>query len=85
MIYRPSLHQMGVKMDMLIKAGALLSLAGVALLVWCIIQAVGVRRRSAADEAAMRTGLQRLVAVNFAALGLSAIGLMLVVVGILLG
>ena len=72
-------------MDMLVTAGALLSLAGVALLVWCIVQAVGMRRRSGGDEAATRTRLQRLVAVNFAALGLSAIGLMLVVVGIVLG
>ena len=71
-------------MDVLIKFGAFLSLAGVALLVWCIVQALAVRRRTGGDEAAQRAGLQRLVAVNFAALGLSAIGLMLVVVGILL-
>jgi hypothetical protein len=71
-------------MDILIKAGAFLSLAGVALLVWCILQAFAVRRRAAGDQTAMRAGLQRLVAVNFAALGLSAIGLMLVVVGIVL-
>ena len=72
-------------MEMLIWVGAALSLAGVALLLWCVVQALAVRRHAGSDEAAVRNGLQRLVAVNFAALGLSAFGLMLVVVGILLG
>jgi len=72
-------------MDWLIWIGAALSLAGVALLLWCIVRALGVRKRAAGDEAAQRSRLQRLVALNFAALGLSAFGLMLVVMGIVLG
>ena len=72
-------------MGALIWIGAILSLTGVGLLVWCIAQALVVRKRTAGDEALIRAGLQRLVALNFAALGLSALGLMLVVVGILLG
>lgn len=71
-------------MGALIWIGAILSLTGVGLLVWCITQALAVRKRPGADENATRIRLQRLVVVNFAALGLSAIGLMLVVVGILL-
>ena len=72
-------------MGALIWIGAILRLVGVGLLVWCIAQALAIRKRAAGDETATRAGLQRLVLVNFAALGLSAIGLMLVVVGILLG
>ena len=72
-------------MGALIWIGAILSLTGVGLLVWCIARALAIRKRAVEDETATRTGLQRLVLVNFAALGLSAIGLMLVVVGILLG
>ena len=72
-------------MGALIWIGAILSLTGVGLLVWCIARALAIRKGAAGDETATRAGLQRLVVVNFAALGLSAIGLMLVVVGILLG
>ena len=72
-------------MGWVIGSGAALSLAGVALLMWCILRALAVRKRCSGDPVAMRAGLQPLVVVNFAALGLSAFGLMLVVVGILLG
>ena len=72
-------------MGALIWIGAILSLTGVGLLVWCIARALAIRTRAVEDETATRTGLQRLVVVNFAALGLSAIGLMLVVIGVLMG
>ena len=71
-------------MEWLIWAGAALSLAGIAGLIWCIIAALAARR-AGLDEAAMRLRLQRIVVMNMAALGVSALGLMLVVVGIVLG
>ncbi len=71
-------------MDNLVWTGALVTLAGVAGLVWCII-AVHRARREALDESAMKAKLQKAVAMNTGALALSAIGLMMVVVGMLLG
>jgi len=71
-------------MQALIPIGATLSLAGVAGLIWCIVLALRARR-AGLDDAALRARLQHLVALNLAALGVSALGLMLVVIGILLG
>ncbi len=71
-------------MQALIWIGAGLTLAGVALLFWCIFQ-VAKARRTARDDAEMQARMQRAVAVNMAALGLSGIGLMSVVTGIILG
>lgn len=71
-------------MQALIWTGAALSLAGVAGLGYCILRATRARR-AGLDDAAMRAELQRVVAINMAALGVSALGLMLVVAGILLG
>lgn len=71
-------------MENLVWIGALVTLAGVAGLVWCIV-AVQRARREGLDETAMKTRLQKAVAVNTGALMLSAVGLMMVVVGMLLG
>jgi hypothetical protein len=71
-------------MEGLIWAGAAVSLAGVGGLVWCILLALRARRAGLPD-AELRVRLQRVVALNLGALFLSAIGLMMVVVGILLG
>ncbi len=71
-------------MDNLVWMGALVTLAGVAVLAWCIV-AVQRARRQALDEAALKARLQKAVAMNTGALALSAVGLMIVVVGILLG
>ncbi|VDC31993.1 hypothetical protein [Pseudogemmobacter humi] len=71
-------------MEILIWTGALISLLGLGGLVWCVLRGLKIRR-SGADEARMRSELQRLFAVNFAALGVSALGLALVVAGIALG
>jgi hypothetical protein len=70
-------------MTALIWAGAVLSLAGVGGLLWCIILALKARRAGLTDDA-MRARLQHIVTLNMAALGISALGLMLVVAGILL-
>ena len=71
-------------MEILVWTGALVTLAGVAVLVWCIV-AVQRARRQALDEAALKARLQKAVAMNTGALALSAVGLMIVIVGILLG
>jgi len=71
-------------MEMLIWIGAAISLVGVAGLIWCVMAAARARRENL-DETAMQKRLQILVAWNMAALAVSAIGLMMVVIGILLG
>ena len=68
-------------MQALIWIGAALTLAGVAGLVWCILLALRARRSGTEDEA-MRAALQRVVVLNLAALGVSA--LICVVAGIIL-
>lgn len=70
-------------MDMLIWIGAAVTLAGVALLLWCIL-AIARARKAGVPDAALRTKLQRVLVLNFGALLLSAIGLMMVVLGIVL-
>jgi hypothetical protein len=71
-------------MDTLVWIGALVSLAGVGGLVWCALLVMRARRAGLPD-AELRARLERLVALNLGALLVSAVGLMLVVVGILLG
>lgn len=70
-------------MDWLIAAGAVISLIGVAGLIWCIVLAMRARRQGLDDDA-LRARLQQVVVLNMAALGVSAIGLMTVVLGIVL-
>jgi hypothetical protein len=70
-------------MQAMIWAGALVSLVGVAGLVYCVLRALRARRAGLQDEA-MRAELQRVVVINMGALAVSALGLMLVVLGIIL-
>jgi hypothetical protein len=70
--------------EIMIWAGAAVTLAGLAMLVWCIVRVARVRRKTT-DEERLRDALQRVVPLNLAALFLSVAGLMLVVVGIILG
>lgn len=70
--------------DILIWAGAAISLVGLAGLIWCIVRVLRAKRADL-DEAAMRAVLQRVLPMNLGALFLSVIGLMMVVVGIFLG
>ncbi|ETA53838.1 hypothetical protein [Ponticoccus alexandrii] len=71
-------------MDWLVWVGAALSLAGLLGLIWCIVT-VWKARRSAADDEALRAIVRRVVPLNMAALGLSVLGLMMVILGIFLG
>jgi hypothetical protein len=61
-----------------------MTLVGVAGLVYCMLSTLRARRANL-EEAAMRAELQRLITINMAALGFSALGLAAVVAGILLG
>lgn len=69
--------------ELLIWGGALLSLLGVAALVWCIVLAVRARKSGLPDDQ-IRQRLQKVVAINLAALAVSFFGLMLVIVGVIL-
>lgn len=71
-------------MGALIWIGAAVSLAGLAGIVRVILQ-VRAARRAGLTEDALRARLRKAVAWNMAALGLSALGLMMVVIGITLG
>lgn len=71
-------------MDWLVYTGAGVSVLGLAGLIACIVLVTRARRAGGGD-AAIRARLQKLVPLNMAALFLSVIGLMMVVVGIVLG
>ncbi len=70
-------------MEWLIWLGAAVALCGVGMILWCVL-AVLRARRAGLGEDALRARLQRLVIYNMAALGVSVLGLMLVVLGILM-
>ncbi len=70
-------------MEILIWAGAFVSLLGLVGLIWCIMT-VWKARKAGLDDAALKATLQRVVPINTAALFLSFIGLMMVVLGIIL-
>ncbi|PWR03471.1 hypothetical protein DKT77_06325 [Meridianimarinicoccus roseus] len=71
-------------MDILIWIGAAISLAGLAGIIACIVMTARARG-AGLDDAALRARLKQMVTYNLAALMVSAIGLMCVVVGIMLG
>ena len=71
-------------MDLLVPAGVVLTVLGLAALVWCIAR-VWRARRSGLDDEAMRSVLRKVVPVNSAAVFVSAVGLAMVTVGALMG
>ncbi len=71
-------------MESLIWVGTALSVLGLAGLVWCIV-AVSRARRARLSDDDLRAAVQRVLPYNFAALGMSVIGLMMVILGISLG
>lgn len=70
-------------MQMLIWSGAFVTLVGIATLLYVAIKA-GAARNLGLDDDAMRARIQGLLPFNLAGLFISAIGLMMVVVGITL-
>ena len=73
----------GVEMELLIWTGAILSILGLVGLFWCIKTVLKAKKSAISDEE-LRSSLQKVVPLNMASLFLSAIGLMLVVLGIML-
>ena len=71
-------------MEYLLIGGIVLTLAGVALLLWCVFLAIRAKR-SGLPDAQMKAALQRVVVWNLGALALSALGLMAVVIALILG
>ena len=70
-------------MEILIWIGSILSLLGLVGLLWCIKTVLRAKKAAVSDEK-LRMSLQKVVPFNMAALFLSAIGLMLVILGIML-
>ena len=71
-------------MEILVWIGAFVSLLGLAGLIWCIMT-VWKARKAGLEDQALRAVIQKVVPVNTAALFLSVIGLMMVVLGVILG
>lgn len=70
-------------MSILVWIGVAITVAGLCGIVWCGIGAARARA-SELDDEALRKHLGRLVPVNLAALGVSGIGLMCVIIGLIL-
>jgi hypothetical protein len=70
-------------MEILIWIGSILSVLGLVGLLWCIKTVLRAKKAAVSDEE-LRVSLQKVVPFNMAALFLSAIGLMLVILGIML-
>ena len=70
-------------MEILIWIGSILSILGLIGLLWCIKTVIKAKKLANSDEE-LRTSLQKVVPLNMAALFLSAIGLMLFILGIML-
>ena len=70
-------------MAALVWTGAAITLLGLGGIVWCILVALRARR-AGLEDAALRARMRRVVVVNFAALMVSALGLMMVVAGVIL-
>ncbi len=69
--------------DLIVWAGAALSVLGLMGLIWSIIR-VARARRTVTDDEALRAEIQKALPINLGALFLSVIGLMMVMVGIFL-
>ncbi|MCF3593910.1 hypothetical protein LZG00_07840 [Rhodobacteraceae bacterium LMO-12] len=70
-------------MQFLIWSGAVITLLGVAGLLFVGVKVASARRETSDDEA-LKARIQKLLPINLAALFISAIGLMMVVIGIVL-
>ena len=71
-------------MQALVWAGVAVTVLGLAGLIWCVVLALCAKRAGGSEDQ-VRAKLQRVVLINLAAMGLSGMGLMLVVLGVILG
>ena len=70
--------------ETMIWSGAAISVLGLAGLIWCIVK-VARAKKSGLNDDELRAVVATVVPLNMAALFLSVIGLMLVVIGVILG
>ena len=70
-------------MELLIWMGSILSILGLVGLFWCIKIVLKAKKLATSDDE-LRSSLRRAVPLNMASLFLSALGLMLVILGIML-
>lgn len=70
--------------ELIVWAGAAISVMGLMGLIWSIIR-VARARRKVTDDDALRAEIQKALPINLGALFLSVIGLMMVMLGIFLG
>ncbi len=70
-------------MEILVYIGSFVALLGLAGLIYCILLAAKAKSAGLSDED-MKARLQKVVALNMGALFLSALGLMMVVIGVML-
>ncbi|WP_322865964.1 hypothetical protein U5922_007000 [Aquicoccus sp. G2-2] len=71
-------------MQLLIWSGAAITLFGVIGLLYVGLKVGAAKRDAGADNAALKARIEKLMPVNLAALFISVIGLMMVVIGIIL-
>lgn len=70
-------------MELLIWMGSILSILGLVGLFWCIKTVLKAKKLATSDDE-LRSSLRRAVPLNMASLFLSALGLILVILGIML-
>ncbi len=70
-------------MDWMVVLGAVVTLGGLSLMVYCIMAVAKAKKADLPDQE-LRAKIQRVVAINLAALFISSIGLMMVIVGLFL-
>ena len=71
-------------MDYIVLGGAALCVIGLLGIIWCIISVLRDRKADLTDDQ-LKDRLQQAVAWNMGAFMVSALGLMMVVVGVILG
>ena len=70
-------------MDWMVALGALVTLGGLGLLVYCILTVAKARKANLPEEE-LKARIRQVIAINLAALFISTIGLMMVIVGLFL-
>lgn len=70
-------------MNLLVPIGTIVTLLGLAILIWCILR-VAQARKTIKNDIEMRGKLQKMATMNMIALFLSFVGLMIVIFGVIL-
>jgi hypothetical protein len=73
----------GLFMNLLVPIGTIVTLLGLAILIWCILR-VAQARKTIKNDIEMRGKLQKMATMNMIALFLSFVGLIIVIFGVIL-